>query len=55
MDEEEFEWRKRQIQRNIDFNHRIKCHLVAARYERELKQLEKYYEQHKDEHQPAII
>lgn len=47
MDEEEFEWRKRQIQQKIDFNKKIKCHLVAARYERELAELVKYYEAHK--------
>lgn len=49
MDEEEFEWRKRQIQQKIDFNKKIKCPLVAARWERELKALEKYYEKHKNE------
>lgn len=43
MNKKEYNLQKLQLQEKIAFNHKIHCERVAAKYERQLKQLEYEY------------
>lgn len=46
--EQEYRLKRKMLLEKIAFNEKIRCHLVAARYRRELEELDRLWEQRKD-------
>lgn len=46
--EQEYRLKREMLLEKIAFNEKIRCHLVAARYRRELEELDRLWEQRKD-------